>query len=96
MAAYALAALLDFSEERRKRLILFVENLDLVLSQLGDEREVHALRETLMTQAEILLVGSANSVFDAIRSYGEPFYEFFRIIPLPGLARLPQLDPDFM
>ena len=88
LAAYALAALLDFSEERRKRLILFVENLDLVLSQLRDEREVHALRETLMTQAEILLVGSANSVFDAIRSYGEPFYEFFRIVPLPGL------DPD--
>ena len=85
LAAYALAALLDFSEERRKRLILFVENLDLVLSQLSDEREVHALRETLMTHAEILLVGSANSVFDAIRSYGEPFYEFFRIVPLPGL-----------
>jgi len=85
LAAYALAALLDFSEERRKRLILFVENLDLVLSQLSDEREIHALRETLMTHAEILLVGSANSVFHAIRSYGEPFYEFFRIVPLPGL-----------
>ena len=86
LAAYAPAALLDFSEERRKRLILFVENLDLVLSQLGDERDVHALREALMTRAEILLVGSANSVFDAIRSDGQPFHEFFRIVPLPGLA----------
>ena len=86
LAAYALGALLDFSEERRKRLILFVENLDLVLSQLGDERDVHALREALMRHAEILLVGSANSVFDAIRSDSQPFYEFFRIVPLPGLA----------
>ena len=86
LAAYALGALLDFSEERRKRLILFVENLDLVLSQLGDERDVHALREALMTHAEILLVGSANSVFDAIRSDSQPFYEFFRVVPLRGLA----------
>ena len=85
LAAYALGALLDFTEEGRKRLILFVENLDLVLSQLGDEREVHALREALMAHAEILLVGSANSVFHAIRSDGQPFYEFFRIVPLPGL-----------
>ena len=85
LAAYALGALLDFTEERRKRLILFVENFDLVLSQLGDERQVHALREALMAHAEILLVGSANSVFHAIRSDGQPFYEFFRIVPLPGL-----------
>ena len=30
-------------------------------------------------------VGSANSVFHAIRSDDQPFYEFFRIVPLPGL-----------
>ena len=87
LATYALAALLNFCEEQGKRLILFVENLDLVFSQLGNEREVHALREALMEHAEILLVGSANTVFDAIRSHGEPFYEFFRNITLRGLER---------
>ena len=87
LATYALAALLDFCEEQGKRLILFVENLDLVFSQLGNEREVHALREALIEHAEILLVGSANTVFDAIRSHGEPFYEFFRKITLRGLER---------
>ena len=87
LATYALAALLDFCEERGKRLILFVENLDLVFSQLGNEREVHALREALIEQAEILLVGSANTIFDAIRSHGEPFYEFFRNISLRGLEQ---------
>ena len=40
-----------------------------------------------MEHAEILLVGSANTVFDAIRSHGEPFYEFFRTITLRGLER---------
>ena len=87
LATYVLAALLDFCQEQGKRLILFVENLDLVFGQLGNEREVHALREALMEHSEILLVGSANTVFDAIRSYGEPFYEFFRKITLRGLER---------
>ena len=87
LAAYAMAALLDFCDEERKRLILFVENLDLVFGQLGDERDIHALRAALIEHDEILLVGSANSVFDAIRSYGEPFYEFFRLIALRGFDR---------
>ena len=84
-AAYALAALLDFCQEEDKRLILFVENLDLLFGQLRDDREVHALRAALMEHPEILLVGSANAVFDAIQSDGEPFYEFFRLVTLRGL-----------
>ncbi len=85
LAAYALAALLDFSEASGKRLILFVESLDAVFGQLRSEREVHALRACLIERPEILLLGSANAVFEAIRSYGEPFYEFFRLFTLKGL-----------
>ena len=87
LAAYALSALIDFRRESGKRLILFVENLDIVFSQLGDEREVHALRAALIEHPEILLIGSANAVFEAIRHRGEPFYEFFRVFLLEGLGR---------
>ncbi len=86
-AVYALAALLDFCQEEGQRLILFVENLELLFGQLRDEREVHALRAALMEHSEILLVGSANAVFDAIQSEGEPLYEFFRLVTLRGLDR---------
>ena len=86
LAAYALAALMDFCQESRKRLILFVENLDTIFEQLRDEREVHALRATLIECPNILLVGSANAVFEAIRGHGEPFYEFFRLFILEGLG----------
>ena len=85
LAAYALASLLDFSEASGKRLILFVENLDAILAQLRNEREIHALRASLIERPEILLLGSANAVFEAIRGYGQPFYEFFRIFTLEGL-----------
>ncbi len=87
LAAYALAALMDFCQESGKRLILFVENLDTIFEQLRDERAVHALRATLIECPNILLVGSANAVFEAIRGHGEPFYEFFRVFILEGLGQ---------
>ena len=85
-AAYALASLMDFCQTSGKRLLLFVENLDTVLEQLGDERQIHALRASLIERTDILLIGSANTVFDAIRSHGEPLYEFFRLFILKGLG----------
>ena len=85
-AAYALASLMDFCQTSGKRLLLFVENLDTVLEQLSDERQVHALRASLIERTELLLVGSANTVFEAIRSHGEPLYEFFRLFILKGLG----------
>lgn len=87
LAAYALAALLDFRQESGRRLILFVENLDLVFGQLRDERDVHALRASLIEHPDILLIGSANAVFDAIRNHSKPFYEFFRLFFLRGLGQ---------
>ena len=87
LAAYALAALMDFCRASGKRLILFVENLDAIFEQLRDEREVHALRASLIECPNILLVGSANAVFEAIRGHGEPFYEFFRLFMLEGLGQ---------
>ena len=87
LAAYALSALTDCCRENGKRLILFVENLDTIFRQLRDEREIHALRATLIERSEILLLGSANAVCQAIRGHGEPFYEFFRLFILEGLGR---------
>ena len=84
-AAYALAALLDFHQQSGKRLLLFIENLDQVLAQIGDERQIHALRAALTQHPELLLLGSANTVFKAIRNHSHPFYEFFRLVFLRGL-----------
>ena len=86
LAAYALAAILDHCRRSGRRLILFVENLDGILHQLRNEREAHALRASLIERPEILLIGSANAVFDAIRSHAQPFYEFFRLVTLEGIG----------
>ena len=86
LAAYALAAIVDHCQRSGRRLILFVENLDGILHQLRNEREAHALRASLIERPEILLLGSANAVFDAIRSHAQPFYEFFRLVTLEGIG----------
>ena len=86
LAAYALAALMDHCQRSGRRLILFVENIDGILHQLRNEREAHALRASLIERPEILLLGSANAVFDAIRSHAQPFYEFFRLVTLEGIG----------
>ena len=86
LAAYALAALVDHSQTSGRRLILFVENFDGILHQLRNEREAHALRANLIERPEMLLLGSANAVFDAIRSHAQPFYEFFRLVTLEGIG----------
>ena len=86
LAAYAFAALVDHCQASDRRLILFVENIDGILHQLRSEREAHALRASLIERPEILLLGSANAVFDAIRSHAQPFYEFFRLVTLEGLG----------
>ena len=54
---------------------------------MRNEREIHALRAALIERPEILLLGSANAVFEAIRSHGRPFYEFFRLFTLEGLGQ---------
>ena len=86
LAACALAAIVDHCQRSGRRLILFVENLDGILHQLRNEREAHALRASLIERPEILLLGSANAVFDAIRSHAQPFYKFFRLVTLEGIG----------
>lgn len=86
LAAYAIAGLMDYCQRTRKRLILFVENLDAIFGQVRNEREIHALRANLIERPEILLLGSANTVFEAIRGHDRPFYEFFRLFFLRGIG----------
>ena len=46
-----------------------------------------ACAPTLIERSEILLLGSANAFFEAIGGYGEPLYEFFRVIKLEGIGQ---------
>ena len=81
-----LAALLDFSDREGKRLVLMVENLNMMFRDMADSREAGwRLRKTLQTEARIVLLASATSRFDAIDRPDHALYDLFRTLTLRPL-----------
>ena len=80
-----LGALLDFADRERLRLVLMVENLNMMFEDIADEDAGWRLRQTLQTEPRILLLGSATSRFDEIDNPDRALYDLFRVVPLRPL-----------
>ena len=93
-------ALLDLDEERRardtlallvdtamrfeKRLVLLIDNVDLILERISEQG--WALREVLSEQPAVLLIGASARALETSYKYDQPFYDFFQIHELRGLS----------
>ena len=81
-----LAALLDFSDREGRRLVLMVENLNMMFGDMADSREAGwRLRKTLQTEPRIILLASATSRFDEIDHPDHALYDLFRVLALRPL-----------
>ena len=85
LAHRCLAALLDYSDHARKRLVLIVENLAMMFADTVDSDTGWRLRKTLQTEPRIILVGSAISRFNEIDNPECALYDLFRILTLRPL-----------
>jgi DNA-binding MarR family transcriptional regulator len=85
LAGAALAVLKDWSRKAKRRLLLLVDNLDMILDQIGNSEDNAALRNVLMNDGTIMLAGAATSFFKEARSYDQPLYNFFRVWNLEAL-----------
>jgi tetratricopeptide (TPR) repeat protein/predicted transcriptional regulator len=85
LAERCLGALLDFADHNGKRLVLLVENLNMMLGDMMDPDSGWRLRKTLQTEPRIILVGSATSRFDEIDRPDKALYDLFRLITLRPL-----------
>ena len=92
LSGRSLGRLLEFADRERKRLVVFVENLQAIFSQLADRKAGWKLRHTLQTEPRILLVASATSRFDAIDDPGEALYDFFQVRRLRPLDETESAD----
>lgn len=82
----ALARIKDWREEKNKQLLLLVDNFDIILQQIGNERDHARLRDVLMNDGTMMLVGGATTFFKEARAYDQPLYNLFRIYNLNALT----------
>ncbi|MYA60550.1 MAG: ATP-binding protein, partial [Chloroflexi bacterium] len=77
----------DFADREDKRLVLIVENLNMLLGDIGDDDTGWQLRHTLQTEPRIVLLASATSRFDEIDNADKAFYDLFREVQLRPLDK---------
>ncbi len=85
LAELCLGALLDFSDRKGKRLVLMVENLNMMFRDMADSKAGWRLRKILQTEPRIILLASATSRFDEIDNPAHALYDLFRVLLLNPL-----------
>ncbi len=80
-----LGALLDFADREGKRLVLLVENLNMLFGDMADPDAGWRLRKVLQTEPRIIVFASATSRFDEIDHPDRPLYDLFRVRTLRPL-----------
>jgi DNA-binding transcriptional ArsR family regulator len=83
-AAEALRILLQESERIDRRLLLLVDNADIILDRLTREQEWE-FRRVLSEERRIHIVGASSRFLEAIYEHGRAFYDFFQVHELKGL-----------
>ena len=82
----AVTGLRELTRKAGKRLVVFVENLNLLLEECLDDQMKGTLRRLLMTDPFMMLIGSSVHVFESLRSYDEAFFNYFGPVPLDRLS----------
>ena len=80
----ALTLLREWCRKNGRRLLLLVDNFHQILATL-DEQQAAALRNVLMNEGFLMILGAAPSFFKEASNYDEPLYNFFKV---EGLERL--------
>ena len=86
LGEHCLAALLDFADREGKRLVLMVENLNMMFRDMMDRQAGWRLRKVLQTEPRVILLASATSRFDEIDQPDHALYDLFRLLTLRPLT----------
>ena len=81
----ALAQLLDFADSQGKRILLIVENLNMLLGNMMSPDEAWKMRHTLMNEPRMMLLATATSRFEQIENSSHAMFEMFKMQELKPL-----------
>jgi tetratricopeptide (TPR) repeat protein len=82
-SAAALNLLLEESESLGRRVLLLVDNLDIVLDRLKKEEEWE-FRRVISDERRLHIIGASSRVLEALYEHGRAFYDFFQVHELKG------------
>ena len=85
LAEHARAAVLEAADRLGKKLVLMVENMQTLCSDVDDDFG-WKLRQALQSEPQIMLLATATSRFKGLDNARQPFFELFRIVDLEPLA----------
>ena len=85
LANRCLGSILDYADRHGKRMVLLVENLNMLFADMADREAGWRLRHTLQTEPRIVLLGSAISRFDEVDHPDHALYDLFHVITLHPL-----------
>ena len=80
-----LGAVLDFADREGKRLVLTVENMNMMFRDMADADAGWRLRSVLQTEPRIVLLASATSRFEEIDNVQHALYDLFQALTLRPL-----------
>ena len=80
----ALGLLVGTARDLGKRLVLLVDNVDLIFDRVREQE--WALREILSTEPALVMIGASANAIESSFAYDQPFYDFFRVHELEGLS----------
>ena len=80
-----LGAVLDFADREGKRLVLTVENMNMMFRDMADADAGWRLRSVLQTEPRIVLLASATSRFEEIDNVKHALYDLFQVLALRPL-----------
>ncbi|MBK9262324.1 MAG: hypothetical protein IPM54_21285 [Polyangiaceae bacterium] len=83
----ALGRLMDFADEQGKKLLLVVENLNMILGEQLSADDGWTLRHTLQNEPRIMLLATATSRFDEIDNADKAMYDLFWTFDLAPLNK---------
>ena len=69
----------------KENLILLIDNIDSLFEKIG-EKESKRLREILITNKRLRIIGASSKAIESTFQYDKAFYEHFAIIKLKGLS----------
>ncbi|HEY9827090.1 MAG TPA: AAA family ATPase [Stenomitos sp.] len=82
----ALGQLMDFADAQGKRILLIVENLNMLFAEQLGEHDDWDLRHALQNESRLMLLGTATQRFEQIEAIQKAWFEFFTIYELEGLS----------